>query len=161
MQIRQAIAEDALQIARVHVQSWHETYSGIVHQHILNQLNAHDKARLWSQVLKDDQQHILVFEENSEIKGFADFYFNAKEQFGEIRAIYLLKMIHGRGIGLSLMQQGFKWFQQHDCQKIYVDVFDQNPSRFFYERFGAKSIHSEDAKDYGDTLKIVRYELKI
>ncbi|EXB96016.1 hypothetical protein J515_2662, partial [Acinetobacter baumannii 400834] len=40
--IRIASFKDALSIAEVHVQSWKETYTGMIKQEILNELNVLD-----------------------------------------------------------------------------------------------------------------------
>ncbi|PST60770.1 hypothetical protein CV950_002415 [Acinetobacter baumannii] len=44
--IRIASFKDALSIAEVHVQSWKETYTGMIKQEILDELNVLDKQQL-------------------------------------------------------------------------------------------------------------------
>lgn len=161
MTIRKATLSDALSIAKVHVQSWHETYESIVNTEILNELSVENKTLLWHKVIQDLNQEVLVFEENDKVLGFADFYFHPQESFGEIRAIYLLKSIQGKGIGSDLIKRGLALFQKNGYREVHIEVFDQNPSRYFYERLGAKCIDMEDASDYGKDLKILHYWIKI
>ena len=161
MTIRKVTSTDALSIAKVHVQSWHETYQSIVNSEILNELSVENKTLLWHKVIQDENQEVLIFEKNNKILGFADFYFHPYESFGEIRAIYLLKSIQGKGVGSELIKRGLVLFQKHGCREVHIEVFDQNPSRYFYERLGAKCVNIEDASDYGKDLKILHYRIKI
>lgn len=155
--IREACFKDAFQIAQLHVKSWRETYQDIVKEEILDQLDVDQKMSIWQIVIEDPNQTVLVYEEQNRILGFADFYFSPNAEIGELKAIYLLKEIQGKGIGLLLMQQSFNLFKQKNYTQIKVEVFDQNPTRYFYEKLSAFCIGEESADDYGEGLKILTY----
>lgn len=156
--IRLAHTKDAFQIAQVHVESWYETYKSIVREEILEQLSVDQKMSIWEIVIDDPHQAVFVYEEHGRILGFADFYFAPNAEIGELRAIYLLNEIHGRGVGSALMQQGFKLFKERNYKLINVEVFDRNSSRFFYEKLEAYLVGEENADDYGDGLNILKYQ---
>lgn len=159
--IRLAKCEDVIQIAQVHVLSWNETYTGMIRQEILDQLDINEKIKLWELVINDQNQRVYVYEEDQKILGFANFFFNANTKNGEIRAIYLLKQVQGKGVGFNMIKKGISLFEEMECYQINLEVFDQNPSRYFYEKLGAKCIAQESAQEYGSGLNILHYKLNI
>lgn len=72
--IRLATQADITQIAAVHVQSWRETYQGLVKSEILAALNVAQKIQIWTQVFQDDNHCLLVYEKDQKILGFLDGY---------------------------------------------------------------------------------------
>ena len=158
---RHAKLSDAAQIAVVHLLSWKETYTGIVDQDLLDRLDESKKIKIWQNVLKDPNQVVWVYEEDQTVLGFADFYFDVSKKVGELRAIYLLKKIQAKGVGLELMQQGLALLKQKQCHLMKIEVFDRNPSRDFYEKLGARCVAVEDASNYGNGLKVLHYQLNI
>lgn len=155
--IRPANQADVLQIAQVHVQSWHETYQDIVRQEILDQLNIDHKMQIWKMVIDDPNQIVLVYEEQGRVLGFADYYFKLNGEMGELKAIYLLNMVQGKGVGKELLQRGFDLLKEKNYKQMIVEVFDQNKSRFFYEKSGAYCIAVESADEYAQGLKVLHY----
>ncbi|ALH94290.1 GNAT family N-acetyltransferase [Acinetobacter equi] len=159
--LRIATTLDARLIAKLHVKSWHETYTRIINQTILDSLSVDEKEQLWKIILDDPNQLILVYEKDNEIIGFADFYMKPNCQNGELKAIYILKAYQGKGVGQLFIQQGFKYLKQKGYQSITLEVLNKNLSRFFYEKLGAKCIGEVSAEDMGEGLKDLIYEWKI
>ena len=89
--IRIASFKDALSIAEVHVQSWKETYTGMIKQEILNELNVLDKQQLWKEISRSPDHKLFIYTENGVVKGFLDGYLNPENNIAEIRAFYLLR----------------------------------------------------------------------
>ena len=58
----------------------------------------------------------------------------------EIRAFYLLQDIQKQGIGREMFQCFYDYVVQKRYQFIRLEVFNKNPSRFFYEKIGAELI---------------------
>lgn len=159
--IRQAKLQDAAQVAEVHIQSWKETYKGLVKPFILDQLDIRQKQMLWYQVIQDPEQRVWVYEQEHEILGFANFHFDTHNHTAELRAIYLHAHIQRKGIGLELFQRGWEVAKLKKCNKIMVEVFNLNPARHFYEKIGGICIASEEASNYGDSLKILKYQIQV
>lgn len=156
--IRKAISCDADAIAQVHVQSWLETYQGIVKKSILEQQSVSERTHLWQQVLRLPQHHVWVFEDHRGIWGFIDLELLEQQGFAEIRALYLLKEVQGQGIGCQLMQHAFSCCAEYMIHRIQLDVFDQNSSCGFYERLGAQRYAEESADDFALGLKTIYYQ---
>ena len=101
--IRLATQQDVLPIAQVHVQSWCESYQNIIKQEILDALCVEQRAALWRSVLEQENRRVFVYEENAQVLGFAAFNFPVDAPISELRALYLLQNIQGRGIGRDLV----------------------------------------------------------
>lgn len=73
--VRRASVDDAAAIAKVHIQSWKETYPGIIPQDIIDAMSLDGKTNDWSvNLLEGPPHHRFTFvAENSENKviGFA------------------------------------------------------------------------------------------
>ena len=73
MVIRPAKVEDAYDIARVHVDSWRETYRSIVPDSVLEKLSTDQRAEVRAKVLREKKPGTLclVAEDEGGIFGFA------------------------------------------------------------------------------------------
>lgn len=72
--VRLAVPDDALAIARVHVDSWRSTYAGIVPQDFLDGLSYERRAEVWRRSLTNpESQSVMVVaeDETGRIIGFA------------------------------------------------------------------------------------------
>jgi len=54
----------------------------------------------------------------------------------------------------------FSKFDELDYKTIFVEVLEDNKSRFFYEAFGAELLKSEKIKIAGTELNLFIYEWK-
>lgn len=155
MNIRLAVPEDALQIARVQVESWRSTYPGIVPKSYLDSLDIKKREKIWRQAAAN--QALYVAELNGVIVGFAiggenrdkDTY---PEYDGELYAIYSYDHVHGQGVGKSLFKNTARNLAERGFRKMVVSVLSDNPAVGFYKRMGGKFI-GEDTIDI-DCVKI-------
>ncbi|MEH7884759.1 GNAT family N-acetyltransferase [Bacillus sp. JJ1609] len=139
MQIRRAEAGDALGIARVHIESWKETYAGIISQEYLDSLKIEDRMGLWKRSLSQTPQLSPVFvavNEENNIVGFASYGKERTEKFnadGELYAIYILKKYQRERLGLKLLHAGVDELLEQKYTSMLVWVLEENKSRKFYE----------------------------
>ncbi|HEY2990035.1 MAG TPA: GNAT family N-acetyltransferase [Candidatus Binatia bacterium] len=159
MRIREAALGDAETIARVHVESWRTTYSGIIPDDHLAQLSYERRAQMWHNNVakRTEQECIYVAEdENGEVVGFAA---GGPERAGdplyrgEIYAIYMLKKFQRRGIGRQLSVAIVRRLLQAGVESMIIWVLAKNPSRGFYEALGGELL-SEKAIAVGDAKLI-------
>jgi ribosomal protein S18 acetylase RimI-like enzyme len=143
--IREATAADIANIAQVHVNSWRETYPGIVSAEFLQNLTAEKMVERWEKALRETQSpwKTFVVEEGGTIKGFVKVGKSRKPEFvynGEIYALYLLKEVQGRGLGRALFQKAIGNFMQEGISSMYLWVLKDNPTIEFYRHMGGKEI---------------------
>ena len=156
MLIREATPSDALGIARVHVDSWHTTYRGLIPDDIMASRTYERRESMWAQILTAQPETIVyVAEEDGEIVGFVSGGSNrdAESPFkGELHAIYILEAHQGKGIGRRLasalisrlLQQG------HTSMLIWV-MTDNHGARRFYEALGGKNV-AERQEEMNDAM---------
>lgn len=159
--IRLATQHDVLPIAQVHVQSWRESYKNIIKPEILDELSVEQRATLWRSVLEQENRRVFVYEEDAQVLGFAAFNFPVDAPTSELRALYLLQNIQGRGIGRDLVQLGLGLSREKSYQHMQCSVLNLNSSRYFYEKTGAYFVSEGDASDLGENLKDFYYQWDI
>ncbi len=140
--IRNAVAEDAPEIANVHLNSWREAYRNLLPQEFLDQLPLTFKRRMimWKQAATMKDRALYVAENKSGIVGFsvlAPAQDKEMNEYGELGAIYLLEKFKGKGIGAALLKSGMKQIMEWQYSKAYCWVLQDNPSIQFYEKSGA------------------------
>jgi len=159
--IRIASFKDALSIAEVHVQGWKETYTGMIKQEILDELTVLDKEQLWKEISRSPDHKLFVYTENGILKGFLDGYLNPENNMAQILAFYLLAEVQKQGIGRELFQKFYQCALNQGYAFIRLDVFNKNPSRFFYEKMGAKLIGETELPEFGFEITELLYQWEL
>ena len=147
--IRPAKPFDAAGIARVHVASWRETYTGLVPEALLASLDVDARRDMWASLLSDlsstSKPKAFVLEDNDEIVGFGACgdqrspELEAAGYDGEVGAIYILNVAHGCGSGRILMQQMASLLLGIGKKGVALWVLaDNHHARGFYEKLGGQ-----------------------
>jgi GNAT superfamily N-acetyltransferase len=140
--VREATAEDASDIARVHVASWRATYPGIVPSHVLETLSIERREAYWRETAANPGDlRVWVAESGGRIVGFASDGPCRDEDLpagaGEIQAIYLEPDAWGRGIGRALFERAVADLRGRRFEPLVLWVLTDNVrGRDFYERQG-------------------------
>ena len=160
-QIRRASLEDAEGIANVHVESWRTTYNGIMKDSIIAGLDIGRKTELWRSNITLEGNIVLVIVKGGKIIGFACGSEVKEGEYpeydGDVTSIYFYKEEQGNGYGKRLLDALFEEFHQVGFRNAIVKVLNQNDSRYFYERVGAKLLDSQEVPQYGEGLKLLTY----
>lgn len=166
MIIRDATISDAEGIAKVHVDSWRTTYKNIISDEFLDKLSYEQRTKLWLNNISREDNYVFVAENGKgEIIGFAD---GGKEKSGkypgyegDVTSIYILKEYQGFGVGKKLLNQLFEKFSSANINSSIVWVLEDNHSRIFYEKLGAKLVVDDQSIKIGiDNLKLMAYGWK-
>ncbi|HEU4742608.1 MAG TPA: GNAT family N-acetyltransferase [Meiothermus sp.] len=156
--IRPARPEDAPGVARVHVDSWRETYLGIVPEDFLASLSYERREQMWRSGLEnpDWQGALLVAEEPT--GGIVGFVVGGPPQepdgeFAcELWAIYLLRAYQGRGIGRQLFQRFVQEMVRRGHTSMLLWVLAENPTTRFYQRMGGVKVGEKEIELSGKKL---------
>lgn len=162
--IRKAAPDDVDGIARVHVETWRTTYTGLMPDEMLASLSVERRADMWRRTLTEytAQSYVYVAEdENGETVGFVA---GGQERTGhelykgEVYAIYVLKSVQGKGVGRELMQFLVQRFLDEGYTSMMLWVLRDNlGSRAFYERMGGEYVAEKTEEFGGATLVEVAY----
>jgi ribosomal protein S18 acetylase RimI-like enzyme len=156
--IRLATARDAAGIARVHVETWRDTYAGIVPDHALIGL---DERRETAR-----QRHALAVRRGRSVTMIAELpqvgvigYAEAGlarvtglPYDAELYTLYVAPGYQGQGHGRALMGATFARLIHAGFRSVIVWVLAENPARFFYAAMGAKQIGVRSERLFGADL---------
>jgi ribosomal protein S18 acetylase RimI-like enzyme len=143
--VRRARLSDAAGIARVHVDAWRETYTGMVPEHFFDEAAFERRTRYWAGYLSmtPEPGTLFVAERDDHIVGFANSGKargpDAEKGFEPSRplhlfSIYVLAADHGSGAGQDLLNAVL------GDQPAQLWVASANArARRFYERNGFKT----------------------
>ena len=161
--IRKAIPDDAPNIAKVHVDSWRETYPGLMPEEILSSLSYEQREQFWRRTISEapDEEFVYLAEDDpGMVMGFVS---GGPEREGgspfkgEIYAIYLLKQHHRQGLGKRLFHAASEHLVASGMSSMLLWVHRDNDTRGFYEAMGGTLV-DEKSIDFGESeLILVAY----
>lgn len=157
--IRQAVLQDAEAIAKIHVQSWQESYKGIIGQSFLDNISYEKRLEMRRKILNaNDVMTYVACNPQNEIVAFCDRgpAHNCSEAEWEIYAIYVLEKYKHQGIGKKLFEHAGK-----DLSSVIAWVLKENKTaRRFYEGQGGQLIQKHAIKIGTQSLDEVCYFFK-
>ena len=159
--IRSASKDDAEGIARVQIDSWRDTYMGIIPDDYLTSMNYQTNSERWNKWL--DHSHLPPIVAESPEGKIVGFAFGGKEregdhpEEGEVYAIYLLPDWKGHGIGKALMKGLATTLHETGYNSLFVWVLVKNLSRGFYEKMGGTEVRRKIVEIGGKELEEVGY----
>lgn len=161
MQIRKANVDDAASIAKVYIDSWKTTYSGILPDEFLQTLTYEPKK--WREQIVNQPIHIAE-DKDGYMVGFA---MGGKERTGkyagydgELYAIYLLEDYQRKGIGNMLFQKVVEQLYKDGVDTMIVMVLADNPAKHFYEAMGGSLLQRTKLHVGGHELPTLVYGWK-
>ena len=146
--IRQATFADAEAIARVHVQSWEETYRGILPDATLDARPVTVRIAHWRDWMSRTGRWTFVSEGDGEINGFACAFRNDEEPGFDaiLSTLYVLRSAQHRGVARALLRELAGELLHANVRSMWLlTLRDRNPARAFYERVGAELLREEPA----------------
>jgi ribosomal protein S18 acetylase RimI-like enzyme len=161
--IRRATVEDAPNVARIHVDSWRNTYRGIVPDAFLDGMSYADSEARWRQGLERDVPRYAMFvaEGPDGVVGFANGGTLREEvpgYDGELYAIYILDAHRRSGLGRRLVQQVARHLVDSGFHAMIIWVLADNlPARRFYEAIGGQTVRESEIEIGGKSLREVAY----
>ena len=65
--VRNAVRDEADQIAKIHVDSWQVAYRGLMPQSYIDQFTRERRERMWTRVMTEQLANLIVVEKQKEI----------------------------------------------------------------------------------------------
>jgi GNAT superfamily N-acetyltransferase len=158
---REATVTDALAVAKVHVQSWRESFAGIVPQTFLDKMSVENRAKAFETGFASDSYKMFVTEtQENGIVGFADFgktRDNQSKYEAELYAIYLLRDVQRKGIGGKLFELGVKYLVANNMNSLSLTALEISPYKRFYEKMGGHLVERKTTNLEGKGYTTVIY----
>ncbi len=161
MKIRPASLSDPTPIARVYVETWRDTYVGILPDAYLGRMRVSDIRTSFETEITDGGHLSHVAEHDH--RGVVGFVTGGCRPFkdriyeGEIFTLYVLPSFQRQGLGLRLVEALAKALNQIDVYTLRVNVLEANPCRTFYERINGILLRTRQIRYAGIDLAVCTY----
>ncbi len=157
VKIRFARPDDAAAVARVYVESWHDTYAAILPKRLLCAMTPQGQAARWRAAISASRrEQVLVAEcERYGVVGMSSLgpaRDSALGYDGEVYTLYVDPGFLGRGVGRALLRDGFSNLCARGFSSCVVWAHARNPARFFYEAMGGRLIAERMQQMMGDSV---------
>lgn len=159
-QIKELTQETLEGAAKLHYESWLETYTGLIGEDYLDNLSFERKLRIRKRVYNDGNpigKTYVAITGDEQIIGFcsANQCTDNNLANGEIYAIYVLKKFQGQGVGSKLFDQASEYLSENKLKPFIIWVLGTNTKACrFYENKGGVLTHKKM-----DTIGINEYEI--
>lgn len=154
---------DAAELARVHVQSWRETYADILPRAYLHRMSTPLHARRWRARLLRMNEITLAAEGPDGLVGYVSGQWardgaGSSAGQGEITTLYVLRSEQGAGVGRALMVAAARTLADRGARSLVVWVLTENlKARGFYERLGGVAQETRGESVAGGVVPSVAY----
>lgn len=156
---------DCTGLARVQVDSYLNTYAGILPQAYLDHISYEDQEQDWFELLNLMGEHILTVALDSQdgVIGYSLGKPNPQElppYQGELVALHVRRDFQHRGVGRRLFTSLYDALRVADCSSLFAWVLRNNPACGFYERLGGVCIAQKGWQNnhyFGTDIQEVAY----
>jgi ribosomal protein S18 acetylase RimI-like enzyme len=160
MQYKIANMNDLESLAKLHAESWRESYRGIFPDNFLDNDVWEERRSSWKSRLTypKQNQRVLIAIEESQICGFICAFGNESSKWGTfIDNLHVAKSAQGKGVGKQLMYLIAKWSDElFENKGLYLEVLEDNlNARSFYHRIGAKHQETNLWQPPGSDVKVI------
>jgi GNAT superfamily N-acetyltransferase len=160
MIIREATPNDAPGIAKVHVDTWRDTYAHFIPAGYLAAMSYEKSTKMFQSLLKHNPPETKTFVADAGgelgIVGASTGGYNSlghvKYQ-AELIGIYVLPASQRQGVGRQLVRAVKAHLLRLGARGIVVWVFADDPNRSFYEHIGGTLVEEKWEETGGKLLK--------
>ena len=153
--IRLARPQDAAEIARVYIESWQDTYPGVVPHTLLRAMTPRGQTARWSAAIRAQSRETVLVAENDRhgVVGMASAGPARDRGLGfdsEVYTLYVDPSFFDRGVGRALLTGSFQLLRQRGYTSCVIWAHAKNNARFFYEAMGGRLIAERHGKLMGE-----------
>ena len=153
--IRQARAEDAADVAQVYIDSWHDTYPGVLPTALLQAMTPKGQTARWLATIQaQGRETVLVADTDKHgIVGMTSLGPARDRELGfdgEIYTLYVDPAHFAQGVGRALLEGAFAAMRANGMASCVIWAHARNHARFFYEAMGGRLIAERTAQMMGE-----------
>ncbi len=132
------------QIAKVHVESWQRSFTGIAPEEFLQNMSVEKRQKVFEKRLEENGYRMLVADDAEHgVVGFIDFGKPDFDNFGydaRIYSFYFLPEFQRRGLGTRLFKACVKKVADDGYGRVCLDTLKLSPYRGFYDKKGGRVV---------------------
>ncbi len=156
LSVRTARPDDAAEVARVYIESWHDTYPSVLPMQMLCAMTPKGQTARWHAAIRARRETVLVAENPKlgilGMTSIGSCRDGALGFDGEVYTLYVHPDYFGHGVGRALLHAAFANLRQRGFTSCVIWAHAKNPARFFYEAMGGRLIAERTAKMMGDAV---------
>lgn len=153
LSVRSARPEDAADLARIYIDSWQDTYAGIVPHALLSAMSLKAHATRWQSAIKAGTTVLVAEEESLGPIGLCSLGAARDAALGfeaEIYTLYVDPAFLGRGAGRALLAGAFDVLKERGQRTCVIWAHARNNACFFYEAMGGRRVATRTTRLAGE-----------
>jgi ribosomal protein S18 acetylase RimI-like enzyme len=157
LNVRVARPDDAAEVARIYIESWHDTYPAVLSSALLCAMTPKGQTARWLSTIRNQRRESVLVAENTNVGlvGMASLGPSRDRALGydgEVYTLYVDPSYFGRGVGRALLKAAFATLRQRGSTSCVIWAHAANNARFFYEGMGGRVVAERKARMMGDVV---------
>jgi ribosomal protein S18 acetylase RimI-like enzyme len=154
LSVRTARPEDAADLARIYIESWQDTYAGVLSHALLGAMSLKGHTARWRTTIRDRAGAVLVAEDARHgVIGLCSLG-AARDSGpgfdGEVYTLYVDPSFLGRGAGRALLGGAFDSLKERKLRSCLIWSHARNNACFFYEAMGGRRVATRTTRLMGE-----------
>ena len=157
LSVRTARPEDAADLARIYIESWQDTYAGVISHALLGAMSHKSHTARWQAAIKgaDRNSGAVLVAEDARLGAIGLCSLGAARDGGagfdgEIYTLYVDPAFQGRGTGRALLTGAFETFKDRKLRSCLIWAHARNNACFFYEAMGGLRVATRTTRLMGE-----------
>jgi ribosomal protein S18 acetylase RimI-like enzyme len=163
LSVRQARPVDAADLARIYIESWQDTYAGVLSNALLSAMSHKGQAARWQQTMRGPGAVLIAEDASVGPIGLASLG-PARDKGlgldGEIYTLYVDPAYLGMGAGRALLQASFSTLMNKKYRSCVIWSHARNNACYFYEAMGGKHVGTRLTRLVGEDTPEVAFGWK-
>ena len=160
LSVRIARPEDAADLARIYIDSWQDTYAGMISHALLGAMSHKHHTARWLAAIKGPTTVLVAEDTRTGLVGLSSLG-SARDRSlgfeGEIYTLYVDPAFLGLGTGRALLEGAFDNLKARKLRSCLVWAHARNNACFFYEAMGGKRVATRTTRLMGELTPEVAF----
>ena len=157
LSVRTARPEDAADLARIYIESWQDTYAGVISHALLAAMSLKGHTARWHTAIRSAERNssaVLVAEDPRYgvigLSSLGPARDGGAGFDGEIYTLYVDPAFLGRGAGRALLAGAFDALKARRLRSCLIWAHARNNACFFYEAMGGRRVATRTTRLMGE-----------
>jgi ribosomal protein S18 acetylase RimI-like enzyme len=167
LNVRMARPEDAADLARIYIESWQDTYAGVISHALLAAMSHKGHTARWLSAIKNAERTsvvVLAAEDSRHgVIGLCSVGMARDRGLGfegEVYTLYVDPSFMGRGAGRALLSGAFDALKARRLRSCLIWAHARNNACFFYEAMGGRRVATRTTRLMGELTPEVGFGWK-
>ncbi len=163
LSVHYARPQDAADLARIYIESWQDTYAGLIPHSLLGAMSLKGHTARWQATMRGPGAVLVAEDAQHGAVGLASLGMARDGGLGfegEIYTLYVDPAFLGRGTGRALLAGAFETFKDRKIRSCLIWAHAHNNACFFYEAMGGRRVATRTTRLMGESTPEVGFGWK-